>query len=103
MKRIVTHLLVATGLAMGAVGVAQAHTDLHIGLSLGVPAYAPAYAPAYVQPAPVYVQAAPVYRAPPAVWIHRDAPRWDGPDRGYWNHAGWNHGGEQRGWGDRRG
>jgi hypothetical protein len=99
MKRIVTHLLVAAGLAMGAVGVAQAHTDLHIGLSLGVPSYEPAY----VQPAPVYVQAAPVYRAPPPVWIHHDAPHWGGPDRGYGNHTGWNHGGDQRGWGDRRG
>jgi hypothetical protein len=94
MKRIVTHLLVAAGLAMGAVGVAQAHTDLHIGLSLGVPAYgqayAPAYAPVYAQPAPVYVQAGPVY--------HRDGPRWGGPDRGYWNRTSWNHGGDQRRW-----
>jgi hypothetical protein len=38
MKRIVTHLLVATGLALGAAGAAQAHTDLNIGLSLGAPA-----------------------------------------------------------------
>lgn len=37
MKRIVTHLLVAAGLAAGACGVAQAHTDLNIGLSLGAP------------------------------------------------------------------
>ena len=46
MKRIVTHLLVAAGLAAGACGVAQAHTDLNIGLSLGAPVYA--------APQPVY-------------------------------------------------
>jgi hypothetical protein len=84
MKRIVTHLLVAAGLAMGAVGAAQAHADLSIGLSLGVPGY--------VQPAPVYVQPAPYYRAPPPAWGHRD-DRWGGPDRGHWNHTGWDHGG----------
>ena len=94
MKRIVTHFLVAAGLAMGAVGVAQAHTDLSIGLSLGVPEY--------VQPAPVYVQPAPFYRAPPPAWGHRD-DRWDGRDRGHWNRAGWDHGDDHRdGW-DRRG
>jgi hypothetical protein len=75
MKRIVTHLLVATGLAIGAVGAAQAHTDLSIGLSLGVPGY---------------VQPAPYYRAPPPVWGHRD-DRWGGPDRGRWNRTGWDH------------
>jgi hypothetical protein len=94
MKRIVTHLLVAAGLATGAVGAAQAHTDLHVGLWLG--------APAYVQPAPVYVQPAPYYRAPPPVWRHRDEPRWGGPDRGRWNRTGWDrgHGGDYRGaWG----
>ena len=83
MKRIVTHLLVAAGLAIGAVGAAQAHTDLSIGLSLGVPGYS--------QPAPVYVQPAPYYRAPPPVWGHRD-DRWGGPDRGRWNRTGWDHG-----------
>ena len=61
MKRIVTQLLVATGLVIGAVGAAQAHTDLHVGVSLGAPAYA--------APAPVYVRpAAPHYRAP--YWRH---------------------------------
>ncbi|CAN7165008.1 PXPV repeat protein [Caballeronia sp. LjRoot34] len=84
MKRIVTHLLVAAGLAMDAVGAAQAHTDLSIGLSLGVPGY--------VQPGPVYVQPAPFYRAPPPTWGHRD-DRWGGPDRGHWNRTGWDHGG----------
>lgn len=83
MKRIVTHLLVAAGLAIGAVGAAQAHTDLSIGLSLGVPGY--------VQSAPVYVQPAPYYRAPPPVWGHRD-DRWGEPDRGRWNRTGWDHG-----------
>jgi hypothetical protein len=82
MKRIVTHLLVATGLAMGAVGAAQAHTDLSIGLSVGLPGY--------VQSGPVYVQPAPYYRAPPPVWGHRD-DRWGGPDRGRWNRTGWDH------------
>jgi hypothetical protein len=60
MKRIVTHLLVAAGLAAGACGVAQAHTDLNIGLSLGAPVYA--------QPAPVYAAPEPVYYGG---WDHR--------------------------------
>lgn len=67
MKRIVTHLLVAAGLAAGACGVAQAHTDLNIGLWLGAPA-------------PVYVQPAPVYAAPQPVYDHPG-----------WNHGGWDH------------
>jgi PXPV repeat (3 copies) len=60
MKRIVTHLLVAAGLAAGACGVAQAHTDLNIGLSLGAPVYA--------QPAGVYAAPQPVYYGG---WEHR--------------------------------
>jgi opacity protein-like surface antigen len=60
MKRIVTHLLVAAGLAAGACGVAQAHTDLNIGLSLGAPVYA--------QPALVYAAPQPVYYGG---WDHR--------------------------------
>ncbi|SIT42415.1 conserved exported hypothetical protein [Paraburkholderia ribeironis] len=60
MKRIVTHLLVAAGLAAGACGVAQAHTDLNIGLSLGAPVYA--------QPASVYAAPEPVYYGG---WNHR--------------------------------
>ena len=62
MKRIVTHLLVAAGLAAGACGVAQAHTDLNIGLSLGAPVYA--------QPAPVYAAPQPVYYGNGG-WDHR--------------------------------
>jgi hypothetical protein len=74
MKRIVTHLLVAAGLAAGACGVAQAHTDLSVGLSLGAPA------PVYVQPGPAYAQ--PVYYGHP------------GWDHGYYapDHRGWDHG-----------
>ncbi|HEY1999429.1 PXPV repeat protein [Paraburkholderia sp.] len=53
MKRIVTHLLVAAGLAAGACGVAQAHTNLSVGLSLGAPVYA-APARVYAAPEPVY-------------------------------------------------
>jgi len=83
MKRIVTHLLVAAGLAMGAVGAAQAHTDLNIGLSLGGPVYS--------RPAPVYVQPAPYYRAAPPAYRHYDEPRWGGSDRGRWDRTGWDH------------
>ncbi|SAL25771.1 hypothetical protein AWB71_01433 [Caballeronia peredens] len=95
MKRIVTHMLVATGLAIGAVGAAQAHSDLHIGVSLG--------APAYVAPAPVYVRpAAPVYRAP---YYRHEAPRWHGGYGGGYEHrTGWDHrgnGGYGNNWGHR--
>ncbi|WP_144143718.1 PXPV repeat protein [Paraburkholderia sp. BCC1884] len=91
MKRIVTHLLVAAGLAAGACGVAQAHTDLNIGLSLGAPA------PVYAAPQPVYYG----YGG----WGHRD-------DRGgYYRNdhrydRGWNHDDHRGGHddhGDRRG
>lgn len=92
MKRIVTHLLVAAGLAAGACGVAQAHTDLNIGLSLGGPVYA--------EPAPVYAAPEPVYYAHPGWdrggyrhdrghdrdWDHRDR-RWGHDDHG--DHRGW--------------
>ncbi|BCQ22008.1 hypothetical protein NK8_01160 [Caballeronia sp. NK8] len=94
MKRIVTQMLVATGLVIGAVGAAQAHSDLHIGVSLG--------APAYVAPAPVYVRPAPVYRAP---YYRHEEPRWHGGyghDNGRWNRAGYyNHGGYGNNWGHR--
>jgi hypothetical protein len=94
MKRIVTHMLVATGLVIGAVGAAQAHSDLHIGVNLGAPAYA--------APAPVYVRPAPAYRAP---YYRHEAPRWHGGydhrDYGRWNHTGWNHGGYGNNWGHR--
>jgi hypothetical protein len=94
MKRIVTHLLVAAGLAVGAVGIAQAHTDVSIGVSLGVPGY--------VQSGPVYVQPAPYFRAAPPAWGRRD-DRWGGPDRVRSNRTGWDHGGYgQNGW-NRRG
>ena len=83
MKRIVTHMLVAAGLAAGACGVAQAHTDLSIGLSLGAPA--PAYVAPYVAPAPQ-----PVYYG----------NRYWGGDRRYdgyrhdrdWDRGRWDHG-----------
>jgi len=92
MKRTVTHLLVATGLVIGAVGAAQAHTNVNIGLGLGTLAYA---APVYARPA------APEYRA--RYWRHQE-PRW-GNDRGHdnngrWNRAGWDHG-HSNGWGRR--
>jgi len=107
MKRIVTHLLVAAGLAAGACGVAQAHSNLSIGLSLGSPA--PTYvAPAYAAPQPVYYG----HR-----WDdHRyyggyrhDERGWDHDRGGYrdnhWNDSrggnSWNGGG--RGWGSHRG
>jgi hypothetical protein len=54
--------------AFGAMGAAQARTDVY--LSLGVPA--PAYvqpAPVYVQPQTVYVQPQPVYAQPQPVYV----------------------------------
>ena len=90
MKRIVTHLLVAAGLAAGACGVAQAHTDLSVGLSLGAPAYA--------APTPVYYgysgwnhrydhgYYARDYHRYDRGW-GRDNRRWGHDDRG--GHRGW--------------
>ncbi|RZF28066.1 hypothetical protein EVC45_20165 [Paraburkholderia sp. UYCP14C] len=103
MKRIVTHLLVAAGLAAGACGVAQAHTDLSVGLSLGAPVYA---APVYAAPARVYAAPEPVYYG--GGWDHRyergDYYRgYHRDDRG-WGHDNrrWGHDdrGEHRGWRD---
>ncbi|WP_454826615.1 PXPV repeat protein [Paraburkholderia xenovorans] len=96
MKRIVTHLLVAAGLAAGACGVAQAHTDLNIGLSLGAPVYARS-APVYAAPQPVYYGNGGWGRG----YDHGDYYRGDHRhDRG-WNHndRGWGHDdrGERRG------
>lgn len=91
MKRIVTHLLVAAGLAAGACGVAQAHTGLNIGLSLGVPAYA--------EPAPVYAAPQPVYYGDGG-WDHRYDHRYDR----HWGHDDYRGGHDNRGdHGDRRG
>ncbi|MBN3752816.1 hypothetical protein G3N95_07665 [Paraburkholderia sp. Tr-20389] len=95
MKRIVTHMLVAVGLAAGACGVAQAHTDLNIGLSLGTPA------PVYVTPAPQ-----PVYYGNRYWGDHRD----DGyrHDRGWDRGRGdrdnrWNNNNYGNRWNDHRG
>ncbi|RKT25458.1 PXPV repeat-containing protein [Paraburkholderia sp. RAU2J] len=98
MKRIVTHLLVAAGLAAGACGVARAHTNLNIGLSLGAPVYA--------QPARVYAAPQPVYYGG---WNHRyersDYYRGDhrydrgwGHDNRHWGHD--NRGDRRSGWHD---
>ncbi|MCC8393240.1 hypothetical protein LJ656_11615 [Paraburkholderia sp. MMS20-SJTR3] len=100
MKRIVTHLLVAGGLAAGACGVAQAHSGLNVGLSIGAPVYA--------APAPVYAAPQPVYYGG---WhqrygrgdYYRDYHRYDRYDRGWGRDDGrWGHGdrGEHRGWRD---
>jgi hypothetical protein len=90
MKRIVTHLLVAAGLAAGAVGVAQAHTDLNFGVSLGAPVYA--------QPAPVYAAPQPVYYGGwDHRYDHRDYYRGDHRyDRG-WHHDDHRWGHDDRG------
>ena len=94
MKRIVTHMLAATGLAIGAAGAAQAHSDLHVGVSIG--------APAYVAPAPVYVRpAVPAYGAP---YYRHEEPRWHGGydhDYGRWNRAGWDYRGYGNNWSHR--
>jgi hypothetical protein len=98
MKRIVTHMLVAVGLAAGACGAAEAHTNLSVGLSLG-------------SPAPAYVTAAPQ----PVYYRNRYDDRRDygyrhdrGWERGRWehgNHAYYNNGyrsnENRRGWGYR--
>jgi hypothetical protein len=85
MKRIVTRLLVAAGLAIGAVGAAQA-ADLHIGVSVGAPVYA--------RPASVYVGPAPMYRGPQ--W-RREEPRWGMHDNNRWDHGRWDHADYNRG------
>ncbi|WGS49801.1 PXPV repeat protein [Paraburkholderia sp. D15] len=93
MKRIVTHLLVAAGLAAGACGVAQAHTDLNIGLSLGAPVYA--------QPAPVYAAPQPVYYGNGG-WDHRDYRR-DYYRNDHRYERGWDRGDHRWGHDDRGG
>ena len=98
MKRIVTHMLVAAGLAAGACGAAQAHTNLSFGLSLGTPA------PAYVAAAPQ-----PVYYGSRYEDRRYDGYRHDrGWDRGRWDRGNrWHNdngyrGNENRhGWGYR--
>jgi hypothetical protein len=90
MKRIVTHFLVAAGLAAGVCSVAQAHTNLDIGLSLG---------------APVYAQPARVYAAPQPVYYGGWNQRYDRSDYYRGDHRydrGWGH--DNRHWGhDNRG
>ncbi|MEZ0605061.1 PXPV repeat protein [Paraburkholderia sp. IW21] len=99
MKRIVTHLLVAAGLAAGACGVAQAHTDLNIGLSLGTPVY--------VQPAPVYAAPQPVYYGNGGWDRRNDRGDYYRGERG--DNRGWDHNDRHRAHddhgdhGDRRG
>jgi hypothetical protein len=91
MKRIVTHLLVAAGLAAGVCGVAQAHGNVGIGISLGTPA------PVYAAPQPVYYShwnhGGNRYRHD---WNRGDDHRWEYRDR---DHRSWDHG---RTWGNWR-
>ena len=98
MKRIVTSLLVAAGLAAGTCGVAQAHTDLSIGLSLGAPApvYTPA-APVYVAPQPVYYGHPDLDRRDEGDGYRRRYRDWD---HGYsrWSHGDWDRGERGSGW-----
>lgn len=93
MKRTVIQLLVATGVAAGACGVAQAHTDFNVGFSVGAPART------YVAPAAVYAAPRPAYYPR---WDHRDYRQhgWDRGDRrwGRDDHRGWDHRGN--GWRD---
>lgn len=93
MKRIVTHLLVAAGLAVGVCGAAQAHTNLNIGLSLGAPVYA--------QPAPVYAAPQPVYYRNGG-WDHR-YDRGDYYRRDHRDQRGWDHNDRRWGHDDRSG
>jgi hypothetical protein len=93
MKRTVIQLLVAAGLAAGACGVAQAHTDFNVGLSVGAPART------YVAPAAVYAPRPTYYSH--SRWDHRDYRQhgWDRGDRRWGgDHRGWDHGGN--GWRD---
>ena len=91
MKRIVTQLLVAAGLAAGACGVAQAHTDLNIGVSLG--------APVYTRPAPVYAAPQPVDYGTGG-WGHR-YDRGDDYRGAHRYERGWNRNDRHWGYDDR--
>jgi hypothetical protein len=105
MKRLFsTKSLIVAALALGAVGVASAHTRSDIAFSIGfnVPAYG------YVQPEPVYVQPQPVYVDPQPVYV-QPAPVYYGNDwrRDEWRRAEWrreewrrHHGWERSGWRD---
>jgi hypothetical protein len=101
----------ALGLAaLGAMGAAQARTDVSLSIGIPAPVYvepAPVYVqprPVYVQPQPVYVQPQPVYVQPQAVygygrrgpWGDRDHDgvpnaydRWDNRQNWHGRHGGW--------------
>ncbi|MHB1331225.1 MAG: hypothetical protein ACYCY1_01405 [Sulfuriferula sp.] len=90
-RRLITTLLMSTGLFVGLTSLAQAHDDdggrVGFSFSVGAPAYygPPAYV--YTPPPRVY------YQQPPQVYYYGNSyenwhPRehWRGRDRGHWRH-----------------
>lgn len=54
---------------LGAVGAAQARSDVSFSIGINVPGAYVQQAPVYVHPAPVYVQPGPVYVQPAPVYV----------------------------------
>ena len=93
MKRLFSakSLLVAA-VALGAAGMASAHTDVVLSLGVTAPYGYVQSAPVYVEPQPVYVQPQPVYAQPEVVYYGNDWRR-----REEWRrHHGW----ERSAWAD---
>ncbi len=115
MKKLISTVVVATGLMVGAVTPSYANRtgDVIGGVLFGGLVGAAIAnnnggrvysqpAPVYVQPAPVYVQPAPVYYPPPAVYV-QPAPVYVQPGAyyGYQNYG--YYGGYRHGYGHHRG
>ena len=85
MKRLFSakSLLVAA-VALGAAGMASAHTDVVLSLGVNAPYGYVQSAPVYVEPQPVYVQPQPVYAQPEVVYYGNDWRRREEWRRHHW-------------------
>jgi hypothetical protein len=94
MKRLFSakSLLVAA-VALGAAGVASAHTDVVLSLGVSAPI---GYVQPYVQSQPVYVEAQPAYVQPEVVYYGHDWRRREELRRAEFRHHGW----ERSAWAD---
>ena len=103
MKRLFSakSLLVAA-VALGAAGMASAHTDVVLSLGVTAPYGYVQSAPVYVEPQPVYVQPQPVYAQPEVVYYGNDWRRREEWRRAEFRREEWrrHHGWERSAWAD---